>query len=129
MLTAALFSIGVSVICVSVVVQAVSTGSTPPIWQILILLVIAAVGLSFAILAPTVYIRVDDSTIVTGTWLTRRRYDRNQIVRIRATRSPASRLTYFLRADGTAVFATSGYVWGEQKLRRLADHLGIVLDW
>jgi hypothetical protein len=117
MLLASLFSAGVSAIWVSVVLQAASTGDAPE-WQLLVLLAIAMVGVAFAILAPTTYIRADGSTIAIGTWLTRRRYDPNQVVRIRATHSPANNLTYSQRADGSAVFATSGYVWGEQKERQ-----------
>jgi hypothetical protein len=128
MLLASLFSAGVSAICVSAVVQAASAGDASA-WQLIVLLAIAAVGVAFAILAPTTYINAQGSTIATGTWLTRRRYDCSQIVRIRASHSPANNLTYFLRADGSAVFMTSGYVWGEQKLRALADYLGVPLDW
>src|SRR5207237_2633289 len=97
MLLASLFSVGVSAICVSVVLQAATAGDAPG-WQLLILLAIAVVAVAFAMLAPTTYIRADGSTIATGTWLNRRRYDRNQVIRIRASHSPASNLTYFQRA-------------------------------
>lgn len=129
MLLASLISVGVAALLISVVIQALAAGDAAPGWQLAFLLALAAVALGFAVLAPTVYIRVDDSTIVNGTWLTRRRYARNQVARIRATHSPANNLTYFVRADGSAVFYTSGYVWGEQKLRALADYMGIPLDW
>ena len=129
MLLASFIFAGVSVILVSTVVQAVAAGDAASGWELAFLLVLAAVGLGFAVLGPTVYIRVDDLTITSGTWLTHRRYARSQVARIRATHSPASNLTYFIRSDGSAVFSTSGYVWGEQKLRALADYMGIPLDW
>jgi hypothetical protein len=40
-----------------------------------------------------------------------------------------TRITLFLRSDGSTVTSTSGYFWGRDGLQRLADFLGVPLEW
>jgi len=40
-----------------------------------------------------------------------------------------TRITHFLRSDGSVIFATSGYLWGQDRLRLLANYLDVPLDW
>jgi hypothetical protein len=87
------------------------------------------VVIAWGLLNWSIYIQVDEATVTLGTAVTRRRCARNEIVGIRASRSPATRLTFFMRSDGTSAFVTSGYIWGEAALRSLADYLGVPLTW
>ena len=80
--------------------------------------------------AHKTYIRVDDSAITFGPQLFRRRtFDRRQVARIRASHSPLTRRTFFLRSDGSKVYSTPGVIWGRDGLQRLADYLGVPLQW
>jgi hypothetical protein len=91
-----------------------------------------AIGLgavAVAALATTLYISADDSSVVYGTILTRRRFQRRDLAGIRASHSPATRLTFFVRRDGSEVLLTSGYLWGQERLSGLAAYLGVPLDW
>lgn len=90
---------------------------------------IGLVVVAVAALATTLYISADDSAVVYGTILTRRRFERQDLARIRASHSPATRLTFFVRRDGSEVFLTSGYLWGQERLSVLAAYLGVSLDW
>jgi hypothetical protein len=90
--------------------------------------------IAVAVLAPKAYIRVDDSTITFGPSLTsfaarRSSFNRREVALIRATHSPMTRITLFLRSDGSTVTSTSGYFWGRDGLQRLADFLGVPLEW
>jgi hypothetical protein len=87
-----------------------------------------------AVVAPKAYIRVDDSTITFGPALTafaarQNSFNRREVALIRATHSPITRITLFLRADGSTVTSTSGYFWGRDGMQRLADFLGVPLEW
>jgi hypothetical protein len=90
--------------------------------------------IAVAVLAPRAYIRVDDSTITFGPSLTsfaarQSSFNRREVALIRATHSPMTRITLFLRSDGSTVASTSGYFWGRDGLQRLADFLGVPLEW
>jgi hypothetical protein len=90
--------------------------------------------IAVAVLAPKAYIRIDDSTITFGPSLThlaarRSSFNRRDVALIRATHSPMTRITLFLRSDGSTVTSTSGYFWGRDGLQRLADFLGVPLEW
>jgi hypothetical protein len=87
-----------------------------------------------AVVAPKAYIRVDDSTITFGPALSafaagRNSFNRREVALIRATHSPMTRITLFLRSDGSTVTSTSGYFWGRDGMQRLADFLGVPLEW
>ena len=87
-----------------------------------------------AVVASKAYIRVDDSTITFGPALTalaarQNSFNRGEVALIRATHSPMTRITLFLRSDGSTVTSTSGYFWGRDGLQRLADFLGVPLEW
>jgi hypothetical protein len=90
---------------------------------------LGALAVAIGALSMSLYIQVDDSAIFTGTILTRRRYGRQDIARIRASQSPGTRLTFFVRSDGSEVLFTSGYLWGRERLSLLATYLGVPLDW
>jgi hypothetical protein len=90
--------------------------------------------IAVAVLAPKAYIRVDDSTITFGPALTafaarRSSFNRREVALIRTTHSPMTRITLFLRSDGSTLTSTSGYFWGRDGLQRLADYLGVPLEW
>lgn len=90
--------------------------------------------IAVAVVAPKAYIRVDNSTITFGPPLTafaarRNSFNRREVALIRATHSPMTRITLFLRSDGSTVTSTSGYFWGRDGLQRLADFLGVPLEW
>jgi CDP-diglyceride synthetase len=87
-----------------------------------------------AVVTSKAYIRVDDSTITFGPPLTasaarRNSFSRREVARIRATRSPMTRITLFLRSDGSTLTSTSGYFWGQDGLQKLADYLGVPFEW
>jgi hypothetical protein len=87
-----------------------------------------------AVVTSKAYIRVDDSTITFGPSLTasaarRNSFSRREVARIRATRSPMTRITLFLRSDGSTLTSGSGYFWGQDGLQRLADYLGVPFEW
>jgi hypothetical protein len=83
-----------------------------------------------AFFGPNAYLRVDDSTIIFGPRLLRRRtFDRREVARIRASHSPFTRLTLFLRSDGSTLCSTPGLFWGRDGLQSLADYLGVPLEW
>jgi len=95
---------------------------------------LAAVLIFVGIWGRRAYIRVDDSTINFGPSLTsyaarRNTFNRHEVARIRATHSPLTRITLFLRADGSTLSSTPGYFWGRDGLQRLADYLGVPLEW
>ena len=80
--------------------------------------------------AHKAYIQVDDSAIIFGPQLLRRRsFDRREVARIRASHSPLTRRTLFLRSDGSTMYSTPGVMWGRDGLQRLADFLGVPLQW
>jgi hypothetical protein len=112
-------------IILSVLVRGSTVSQVLQGWPLLLL---AATSALSAVLISTLYIRVDDSTVVAGTLLTTRRYDRREFVRIRSTRSPVSNLAQFLRQDGSVLFTTSGSVWGDEQLNNLATFLNVPLD-
>ncbi len=94
----------------------------------------AAVLIFVAIWSRKAYIRVDDSTITFGPSLTsfaarRNTFSRTEVALIRATHSPMTRITLFLRSDGSILTTASGYFWGRDGLQRLADYLGVPLEW
>jgi hypothetical protein len=87
-----------------------------------------------AVLIRRAYIRVDDSTITLGPNLTplaarRNIFNRQDVALIRATHSPWTRRTLFLRSDGSTLSSTSGLFWGRDGLQKLADYLGVPLEW
>ena len=80
--------------------------------------------------AQKVYIQVNDSTIIFGPRLPgRRTFDRREVARIRASHSPLTRRTLFLRSDGSTLYSTPGVMWGRDGLQKLADYLGVPLEW
>ncbi len=103
-------------------------------FAVFMLVLLAAVLIFVAIWSRKAYIRVDDSTITFGPPLTafaarRNSFNRREVALIRATHSPMTRITLFLRSDGSTVTSTSGYFWGRDGLQRLADFLGVPLEW
>ena len=96
----------------------------------LALAIVLALGLSWVAAGVIVwsnYIQVDDSTLTLGSLLLTRRCARSDIVAIRARRTLFTRLTGFVRRDGSSAFGTSGYIWGERQLRAVAEYLGVPL--
>lgn len=100
---------------------------------------VAAIGLvvasliAVAVLSRRAYIRVDDSTITFGPSLTsfaarRNTFNRREVARIRATHSPLTRITLFLRSDGSKLNSTPGVFWGRDGLQSLADYLGVPFE-
>lgn len=75
------------------------------------------------------YIRVDDTSIVLGSVLTRRRCDRHDIAGITVNTAWRDRSTRFIRSDGSVALTTSGLLWGRARLKSLADYLGVPLAW
>ncbi|HEY8687007.1 MAG TPA: hypothetical protein VIO57_15510 [Chloroflexota bacterium] len=103
-------------------------------FAVFMLVLLAAVLIFVAIWSRKAYIRVDDSTITFGPSLTsfaarRNTFNRREVALIRATRSPMTQITVFLRSDGSRLTGTSGYFWGRDGLQRLADFLGVPLEW
>jgi uncharacterized protein (DUF58 family) len=86
-------------------------------------------SVAFGAFSTTLFISATDSTIVSGTLLTRRLFERRNVIRIRASHSPATRLTFLVRPDGSEVLLTSAYLWGQERLGALAEYLGVPLDW
>ena len=91
---------------------------------------ILAVGcLGVVVLSRSTYIRVDQSTIVFGpTLFGLKTFDRRQVAAIRATPSPTTRRTVFLRPDGSTLWSTAGFLWGRAGLQSLADYLGVPFE-
>ena len=94
----------------------------------------AACMVAVAVWAPKAYILVDDSTITFGPALTsfaarRNTFNRREVARIRATNSPITRNTLFLRSDGSTLCSTPGFFWGRDGLQSLADYLGVPPEW
>jgi len=94
----------------------------------------AACMIAVAVWAPKAYIRVDDQTITFGPSLTsfagrRNTFNRQEVARIRSGPSPVTRNTLFLRSDGSTLCSTPGLFWGRDGLQRLADYLGVPLEW
>jgi hypothetical protein len=88
--------------------------------------VLGAFMIAVAVFSRSAYIRVDDSAIVFGPkLLSRSSYPRREVALIRATYSPFTRRTLFLRSDGSRLYSTSGLLWGRDGLRSLADYLGV----
>jgi hypothetical protein len=90
--------------------------------------------IALAVFGRTFYIQVDDSTITFGPSLTafaarRNIIDRREVVLIRATHSPLTRRSLFLRSDGSTLRGTPGLLWGRDGLQTLADYLGVPLEW
>ena len=103
-------------------------------FAVFMLVVSAAVLIFVAIWSRKAYIRVDDSTITFGPSLTtfaahRNTINRGEVARIRATYSPLTRITLFLRSDGSTLTSTPGLFWGRDGLQRVADYLGVPLEW
>src|SRR5579872_181926 len=68
------------------------------------------------------YIRVDEAMVVFGPrLLARSSFRRSEIALIRATHSPFTRRTVFVRADGTRLYSTPGTFWGIAALESLAN--------
>ncbi len=93
----------------------------------------AACMVAVAVWAPKAYILVDDSTITFGPALTsfaarRNTFNRREVARIRATNSPITRNTLFLRSDGSTLCSTPGFFWGRDGLQSLADYLGVPFE-
>jgi len=85
--------------------------------------------IALAVFSRTVYIRVDDSTIIFGPkLLARSSFDRREVARIWASQSPLTRRTLFLRSDGSTLYSTSGLLWGGAGLQSLADYLGVPFE-
>jgi hypothetical protein len=100
---------------------------------------VAAIGfgvafmIALAVWGPKAYIRVDDSTITFGPSLTsfaarRNTFNRREVARIRASHSPLTRLTLFLRSDGSTLCSTPGFFWGRDGLQSLADYLDVPFE-
>jgi len=85
--------------------------------------------IAVAVLAPKAYIRADDSAIIFGPkFLARNRYVRREVARMRMSHSPLTRITLFLRSDGSVLCSTAGAFWGRDGLQRLADYLGVPFE-
>ena len=91
--------------------------------------VYAAILVALAALFWSMYIRVDDTSIVVKlAWA--RRYDRREVASMSVpprswipTRS--GRPVRFLRSDGSALFTTQFDWWGTDQLAALAAYLGV----
>jgi hypothetical protein len=103
-------------------------------FAVFMLVLLAAVLIFVAYWSRKAYIRVDESTITFGPSLTtfaarRNTVNRREVARIRATYSPLTRITLFLRSDGSTLTSTPGLFWGRDGLQRVADFLGVPLEW
>lgn len=90
--------------------------------------------IALAVFGRNFYIQVDDSTITFGPAVTafaarRNIINRREVVLIRATHSPLTRRSLFLRSDGSTLRGTPGLLWGRDGLQTLADYLGVPLEW
>jgi hypothetical protein len=87
------------------------------------------IALCLVSLSRATYIRVDDSTIFFGPNLPgRRSFPRGEVAVIRATYSPMTRRTLFLRSNGSTLWSTPGFAWGKDGLQSLADYLGVPFE-
>jgi hypothetical protein len=89
---------------------------------------IALACIVFGLLNWSIHIEVSGSVITLRTLLSRRRFQRDEIVGIRANKSRLIGFTYFRRDDGTLMAFGTDYLWGEAQLRSLADSLGVPLE-
>src|SRR5258708_1110838 len=105
-------------------------GGRREIWG---LIVIAALFVAIAYSYWSMYIQADDTAIVFRFVVTRR-YDRRGVVAIRIGRFVVSyyrgsgRRVSFLRPDGSVVFTTIFYWWGEDMLEGVASYLGVPIQ-
>src|SRR5690242_11394508 len=74
---------------------------------------VAVLLIGTAVSFRTIYIRVDDSTIVFGpNPFGRRTFDRRQVARMKGSRWPLTQGTVvFLRSDGSELCSTNGSLW------------------
>jgi hypothetical protein len=95
--------------------------------------VIAALFVAMAYFYWSMYIQADDTAIVFRFVLTRR-YERREVVGIRIGRFVVShyggsgRPVSFIRPDGSVVFSTTFYWWGNDELEALATYLGVPIQ-
>ena len=90
---------------------------------------VGLITIAIAILSRSAYIRVNESTIFFGPNLPgHRRFPRGEVALIRATYSLMSRRTLFLRSDGSTLWSTPGFAWGQDGLRSLADYMGVTFE-
>jgi hypothetical protein len=91
-----------------------------------IALSLAALGVAFWIS----YLQADDTSIVVSFMVTRR-YDRRVVAAIAIGAlqigyyTGSGRRVRFLRSDGSTLFVTAQYFWGNDQLRALATYLGV----
>jgi hypothetical protein len=88
--------------------------------------------IAVAVLAPKLYIRVDDATITFGPPLTsfaagRNTYDRREVALIRCSIWPPHK-ALFLRSDGSILCTAAGDFWGRDGLQTLANYLGVPFE-
>jgi hypothetical protein len=85
-------------------------------------LTLVAVG----VIAWSASIQADDTTIVVRFGLTRR-YERREVagIGIGGLSISRGRPVRFLRSDGSVLFTTIAYMWGNDQLQALATYLGV----
>jgi hypothetical protein len=110
----------------------VSRRETSSAADVVLALVFIVAGVTFiatGVIAWSSFIQVDETSVVLGSLLTRRRCDRHDIARITVSAAPGDRFARLIRSDGSVAIGTSGYLWGRVKLKSLADYLGVPLVW
>ena len=95
----------------------------------LVFIVAGVIFITIGVIAWSSFIQVDETSVVLGSLLTRRRCDRHDIARITVNAAPGDRFARLIRSDGSVALGTSGYLWGRVRLKSLADYLGVPLVW
>jgi hypothetical protein len=118
--------LGFSALLVGLDLYFISQGLPARDWELSAVLI--AFALFFAVGAVSYWsnqIYIDDSTLIFGSFLWRRRYARGEIARIKLGISADTRWASFVRRDGKEVFSIGRPVRGVATIRSLGDHLGV----
>jgi len=118
--------VGFSALFVGLDLDFVSQGLPTRDWELSAFLI--AFALFFAFAAVSFWsnqIYIDDSTLIFGSFLWRRRYARSEIAEIQLGIAADTRWVSFVRKDGTVVISIGRAFWGVATIRSVGDHLGV----
>jgi len=118
--------VGFSALFVGLDMDFVSKGLPTRDWELSAFLI--AFALFFAVGAVSWWssqIYIDDSTLIFGSLLWRRRYSRSEIAKIKLGIADDTRWVSFVRKDGTEVFSIGRDLWGVATIRSVGVHLGV----
>ena len=82
--------------------------------------------MAVGVIAWSASIQADDTAIVVRFGVTRR-YNRREVaaIGIGGLSFSRGRRVRFLRSDGSVLFVTIAYMWGNDQLQALATHVGV----